>query len=113
MRLLFALIGALFAVGCTSLQTAGVAEYRVEPIAVDGQVICCSVLVKNGKEAAEVRVVYQDGARRFELHERGITAFAGQRIAAEALPSLSGVIQSVVGTPAPASTPALSPSLSP
>ena len=83
-----ALLVALLALsGCTSLQYAGTASYSVKPIVdAKGNVICCAVDVKNGKEIAnlEAHVQKQGDNYTVDLKEQGVAAFAGQAIAAGA-----------------------------
>jgi hypothetical protein len=72
--------------GCASVQYAGTASYSVQPIVVNGQTVCCAVDVKNGKEIAQLDALINKQGENYQvqLHEVGVAAFQGQRIAAEA-----------------------------
>ena len=73
---------------CASLQNAGTAEYSVKPFKdAEGTVMCCEVLVRNGKEIAslEAHITKQGGDYSVDLKEQGVAAFKGQGIAADAL----------------------------
>ena len=75
--------------GCASLRNAGVAEYRLRPYQdANGTERCCEVSIINGKEISSLEAVFTrgvDGSFRVELRERGVKAFEGQQIAADAL----------------------------
>jgi len=75
--------------GCASLQNAGTAEYSVKPF-IDtktGDVTCCEVQVKNGKEIAGVKALIQRQGENYTvyLEETGVKAFGGQTISAGAM----------------------------
>ena len=74
---------ALSVSGCASLSEAGVASYRIAPLP-DGT--CCEVTVHNGKEIAVLDAVIEKTGDNYKvtLHEEGVVAFEGQRIAAGA-----------------------------
>lgn len=93
MKLLL-LVFVLLLSGCASLQYAGSADYSLEPVLVDGAIVCCKVSVKNGKEIALVKVHAEKRGDDyvFTLEERGVQAFTGQAIAGEAIPAAGGVI---------------------
>ena len=82
------IIAILFALaGCQSLQFAGNASYTVKPFVTDaktGAAICCEVEIRDGKERAslDLHVVKSGDNYDITLSERGISAFAGQTIAA-------------------------------
>jgi hypothetical protein len=77
--------------GCTSLNNAGTASYSVKPFMAGDKAICCDVTVNNGKEIAvlDAHVVKQGDNYEVRLHEEGVVAFDGQRIAAGAAKSLA------------------------
>jgi hypothetical protein len=83
--LVLLLVSLLF--GCASLNNAGTASYVVRPYAAaDGSLHCCEVIVNNGKEIAalDARIEAHPGSHYIvELHERGVAAFAGQKIASD------------------------------
>lgn len=105
MRLLI-LIAALAMSGCASLQSAGVAEYSVRPVVVGLQIVCCEVMVRNGKEIALVKAHIEKSGDNYtvDLEERGVVAFQGQSIAAGAAKaSIDGVATlgaAAIATPA-------------
>lgn len=71
--------------GCSSLQYAGNATYRVKPVeAKDGSLHCCDVEVYNGKEIAFLQAHISlgvDGAITVDLVQQGVAAFEGQKTA--------------------------------
>lgn len=74
--------------GCTSLQYAGSAEYSVKPFTTDkGAVICCEVVVRNGKEIASIEASVTKFGDDYTviLKESNVMAFQGQSIAAGAM----------------------------
>lgn len=88
MKLIIIAVLSLLA-GCSSLQYAGNASYSVKPFITDktsGSAICCEVVITDGKERAslDLHVVKTGDSYDITLSERGITAFAGQTIAAGA-----------------------------
>ena len=89
--------------GCTSLQNAGTAEYSVKPF-LDGagNAVCCEVLVRNGKEIAnlEAHITKQGDSYSVDLKEQGVAAFKGQAIAAEALKEIVDAAVKAALTPA-------------
>lgn len=84
LTLLFSVLFALLAAGCASLQHAGMAEYSVKPVIVEGKAICCEVLVKNGKEYAALKAHVQKSGDDYsvDLDEQAVSAFPGQKTAA-------------------------------
>lgn len=80
MRLLFIFSVAIILSGCTSLQSAGVADYSVRPIVIGEKTICCEIIVKNGKEYASLkaRIEKTGDNYRVEFEEQAVQAFAGQ-----------------------------------
>ncbi len=72
--------------GCASIQQAGTASYSVKPFMVGDQAVCCEVTVRNGKEIAllDATVIKRGDDYEVRLHEEGVAAFEGQRIAAGA-----------------------------
>ncbi|MBK8746129.1 hypothetical protein [Propionivibrio sp.] len=86
-KLLITLPLALLA-GCASLQNAGTAEYSVRPfVDAEGRAMCCEVSVKNGKEIAslDAHIEKRGSDYTVDLKERGVKAFEGQAISAQAL----------------------------
>lgn len=88
------LLAALLAVcvsGCASLNNAGTASYSVRPFMVGDKPICCEVQVSNGKEIAllDATVIKRGDDWEVRLHEEGVVAFEGQRIAAGAAKNLA------------------------
>lgn len=81
------LLAALLAVcvsGCTSLNNAGTASYRFSQYTDDKGQTHTEVVLNNGKEIGVVDatfVVAADGSKKIHLHEEGVRAFEGQRIA--------------------------------
>ncbi len=82
-----ALLVALMLAGCASLQYAGTASYSVKPFEVAGQPVCCEVSIFNGKEIASLDAVIKKSGADYEvvLSQRGIKAFEGQAISAQAM----------------------------
>jgi hypothetical protein len=82
-----ALIVALILSSCASLQYAGTASYSVRPFDIAGQPVCCEVSIFNGKEIASLDAVIKKSGADYEvvLSQRGIRAFEGQAISAQAL----------------------------
>lgn len=72
--------------GCASLQGAGNASYRIQPMLLDGKAVCCEVAISNGKQYAslDALVVKSGDNYTVQLSERGVEAFRGQEIAAGA-----------------------------
>lgn len=88
------LLAALLAVslsGCASLNNAGTASYSVRPFMVGDKPICCEVTVNNGKEIAvlDATIIKRGNDYEVHLHEEGVVAFEGQRIAAGAAKTLA------------------------
>lgn len=76
--------------GCASLNEAGTASYSVKPYTdAQGNTHCCEVSVQNGKEIRllDATVEKRGDDYTVKLHEEGVTAFDGQRIAAGAAQS--------------------------
>ena len=101
--------------GCTSLQYAGTASYSVKPIVdAKGNVICCSVDVKNGKEIAnlEAHIQKQGDNYTVDLKEQGVAAFAGQAIAAGATKeAIDAAVKTALAIALAPVLPALAPAL--
>lgn len=73
--------------GCASLNNAGTASYRVKPYTdAQGNTRCCDVEISNGKEIAvlDATIIKRGNDYEIRLHEEGVVAFEGQRIAAGA-----------------------------
>lgn len=72
--------------GCASLNEAGTARYSVKPFMAGDKAVCCEVTVANGKEIRllDATVEKRGDDYTVKLHEEGVTAFDGQRIAAGA-----------------------------
>lgn len=77
--------------GCTSLQQAGTASYSVKPFMAGDHAVCCEVTISNGKEIAllDATVIKRGDDYEVRLHEEGVVAFEGQRIAAGAAKSVT------------------------
>lgn len=79
------LLLSLLLAGCDSLMYAGHAGYNVKPFEDSkGNLHCCEVNVRNGKEVAYLNAhisMGADGAITVDLVEQGVAAFDGQRIA--------------------------------
>lgn len=84
LTLLFSILFAMLSAGCASLQHAGMAEYSVKPVIVEGKAICCEVSVKNGKEYASLKAHVQKTGDDYsvDLDEQTVSAFPGQTAAA-------------------------------
>lgn len=84
-------IVSLSLVGCASLNNAGTASYSVKPFMVGDQAVCCEVTISNGKEIAllDATVIKRGDDYEVRLHEEGVVAFEGQRIAAGAAKSVT------------------------
>lgn len=70
--------------------TFGTAEYSVKPIVSGDRVVCCEVLVKNGKEYTSLKAHIErraDGSYVVDLDERNVKAFEGQATTGETLGS--------------------------
>jgi hypothetical protein len=75
--------------GCASLDHAGSASYSVRPVQIGERIVCCEVAIVNGKEYATLDAMLEKRGDDYTvlLSERGVGAFAGQRIAAGGLKS--------------------------
>jgi hypothetical protein len=85
--------------GCASLNHAGTASYSVKPFAdQNGNVHCCEVTVHNGKEIESLEAHIEKNGDNYvvDLKEKGVKAFAGQRISASAVPSVSNTVEKVL-----------------
>ena len=86
------LVGGLLALGgCASLDQAGTASYSMKPVLVDDKLVCCEVMIVNGKEIAllDATMIRRGDDYEVRLHEEGVVAFDGQRIAAGAARSMA------------------------
>lgn len=83
---LIPLIAVLALSGCASLDQAGTASYSMKPVLVNDKLVCCEVVIVNGKEIAllDATVIKRGDDYEVRLHEEGVAAFEGQRIAAGA-----------------------------
>jgi hypothetical protein len=87
-----ALLLALLALsGCASLNNAGTASYSVRPFMAGERAMCCEVTISNGKEIAllDATIIKSGDDYQVHLHEEGVVAFEGQRIAAGAAKQLA------------------------
>lgn len=87
-KLICVLLTTSLLAGCASLQYAGNASYSVKPFKDDkGATICCSVDIVNGKEIANLEAHISKVGDNYtvDLKEQGVTAFAGQKISADAV----------------------------
>ena len=109
------LLSLLMLSSCASLQYAGTASYSVKPIVdAKGNVICCSVDVKNGKEIANLEAHIQKDGDKYtvDLKEQGVAAFAGQAIAAGATKeAIDAAVKSALAVALAPILPALAPAL--
>ena len=109
------LLSLLMLSSCASLQYAGTASYSVKPIVdAKGNVICCSVEVKNGKEIANLEAHIQKDGDKYtvDLKEQGVAAFAGQAIAAGATKeAIDAAVKSALAIALAPVLPALAPAL--
>jgi len=83
----YAYVLSLILSGCSSLQFAGNATYKLTPFVTEtGTTICCAVEVRDGKERAslDLHVVKNGDNYDITMSERGVLAFSGQTIAAGA-----------------------------
>lgn len=87
-RFLFPLI-VLGMTGCASLNEAGTASYSMKPVLVNDKLVCCEVVINNGKEIKLLDATVEKHGDDYQvhLHEEGVTAFDGQRVAAGAAQS--------------------------
>ena len=85
--LVFVTVTLSLLMGCASLQYAGTASYSVKPFEVAGEAVCCEVSIFNGKEISSLDAVIKKSGADYEvtLSQRGIRAFDGQAISAQAL----------------------------
>lgn len=86
MKSLIALAALVSLAGCASLDHAGVASYTIKPMMIDGRAVCCEVAVHNGKQYASLDAMVEKTGDDYSvrLSERGVEAFRGQQIAADA-----------------------------
>lgn len=114
-----ALLLALALSGCASIDNAGTASYTVRPFVIGDQAVCCDVTIYNGKEIAllDATILKTGDNYQVHLHEEGVAAFEGQRIAAHAIDTAasSAVKAAAIGgllVAAPMVAPALGAALS-
>jgi hypothetical protein len=93
----FAMLAAVFP-GCASLQQAGTASYSMKPVLVNDKLVCCEVMINNGKQYAslDATLVKTGDDYTVTLSERGVEAFRGQEIAAGAAKSAASVATKAV-----------------
>ncbi len=91
---------ALMLGGCQSLNSAGVADYSVRPVQVGERIVCCEMSVHNGKQYASLDLVLVKSGDDYTviLRERGVEAFRGQQIAADAAASTMAGAVKAAGT---------------
>lgn len=91
-------VAALLVTGCASLQTAGRSEYSIRPLHVDGQTICCEVYVESGREIAHVHAELRQtpSGPAVVFDARGLKAFEGQAVAAQANADALATIRDVL-----------------
>lgn len=77
--------------GCTSLQYAGNASYTVRPFVIGDRAVCCDITIYNGKEIAllDATIIKTGDDYQVHLHEEGVAAFEGQRVAAAAAKTIA------------------------
>jgi len=83
--------------GCTSLQYAGVAHYTVKPFEIKEDVVCCEVILINGKEIDRIDVTVKKMGSDYTvtLKEWNVNAFEGQEIAADAATATASTVGKV------------------
>lgn len=84
-RILIPLI-LLALTGCASLEHAGSASYTIKPMLIGDRTVCCEVAIYNGKQYARLDATLTKTGDDYAvtLSERGVEAFRGQEIAANA-----------------------------
>ena len=85
--------------GCSSLDQAGVSEYRVKPfIDSKGDVYCCDVDVRNGKQMASVDAVVIKDKDKYTviIQQRGVEAFTGQASSANVLKDVVNSVTTMI-----------------
>lgn len=115
-----ALLLALLALtGCASINNAGTASYTVRPFVIGDKAVCCDVKIYNGKEIAllDATIIKSGDNYQVHLHQEGVAAFEGQRIASHAIDTAaaSAVKAAAIGgllVAAPVVAPALGAALS-
>lgn len=94
-------LAVLMLPGCASIESAGTSSLSVRPVDIGGQPRCCAVEVRDGKQYASVDVLLERTGEDYRLHlkARGVEAFGGQAMAANAA---TGAVSAVakVGTAA-------------
>lgn len=83
----YAALAAFALQGCASIDNAGTASYSVKPFMAGDRAMCCEVTINNGKEIAllDATIIKSGDDYQVHLHEEGVKAFEGQRIAAGAV----------------------------
>lgn len=109
---------ALALPGCASIDQAGTASYSIKPALVNDKLVCCEVVIVNGKQYASLDALIEKRGDDYTmmLSERGVEAFRGQEIAAGAAKSaasLAGKAAAIGGAVliAPIAAPALAAAL--
>lgn len=84
-------IVSLSLIGCASLNQAGTASYSMKPVLINDKLVCCEVMINNGKQYASLDATLIKAGDDYTvmLSERGVEAFRGQGIAAGATKSLA------------------------
>ena len=94
-------LAVLMLPGCASIESAGTSSLSVHPVDIGGQPRCCAVEVRDGKQYAslDVQLERTGDDYRLQLKARGVEAFKGQAMAANAA---TGAVSAVakVGTAA-------------
>lgn len=82
-------IVSLNLIGCASLNQAGTASYSMKPVLINDKLVCCEVMINNGKQYAslDATLIKTGDDYTVTLSERGVEAFRGQEIAAGAAAS--------------------------
>ncbi len=92
--LTLAVLVAVGATGCTTLNNAGHTAYKVMPVDTKAGTVC-SLEVADGKERKEEAIQFDGGNCQFATGGKDVKAFKGQGVAAKAaqpLPTLLGDI---------------------
>lgn len=100
MKLILALAATVTLSGCMN----GIASYNVKQFELsNGQLACCEVSIKNGKEIDDLEALIvkgADGSYSVSLREQGVKAFRGQEVAADVAAKATSATAAAVITPA-------------
>lgn len=93
MRRGLVVVALLGMTGCASIEQAGTASYSMKPVLVNDKLVCCELMIVNGKQYASLDALIERRGDDYTvmLSERGVEAFRGQEIAAGAAKSAASV----------------------